>query len=494
MAKHRANGEGNVRKRADGRWEARYYDPRELDPKKQRKSIINKSQKLVIEQLKAVQSEIGGGDTVLVKENPTVEEWLSTWMKEYKLSDLRDNTYEAYDIIIRVSINPIIGGIKLKQLTGMQIQQMYNKLQAPKEKGGRALSAASIVKLKNVLSGALQQAVTSNVLRSNPLLETNPPKVENVGIRIMKKAEQKQFLSVLPFYNTGNMFAVALATGMRIGELCALKVEDINREQKYIDITKTAGRRKDKHTGEVSLKIGPPKTKNSIRKIPLLPSVEVILDRQAQQISSLREKAGDRWNSNELVFPTDSGNIHDLSGLRSSLGRVLKRADLPHMSVHALRHTYATTALNAGVAAQNVARLLGHKDGATTLRLYAHYINAEAMTQLEKLEQQNISHLGITAGELERVVLGAAEALEKSSVMERIDDAVSRAKNFTPKKSVEMVLSVCEDILCQPIENLSAHDKDIFLGVLAQYTLMKRRINEQTTKPKSKSNSDRQGR
>jgi len=288
------------------------------------------------------------------------------------------------------------------------------------------------------------------------------------------------------------MFAVALATGMRIGELCALNISDINREQKYIDITKSAGRRKDKFSGEVSIKIGPPKTKHSIRKIPLLPSVEVMLDRQAQLVVEMRVRAGENWKDNTLVFPTDEGNIRDLSGLRSSMGRVLKRAGLPHMTIHALRHTYATTALNAGVAAQNVAKLLGHKDGATTLRFYAHYINTEAMTQLEKLEQQNISHLGITASELERIVMGATEVLEKSTVSERVEDVISRAKNFPPKKSVEMVLGVCEDILCQSLDGLSTADRDIFLGVLAQYTMMKRQYAAKERSEKSKSQKEKE--
>ena len=162
------------------------------------------------------------------------------------------------------------------------------------------------------------------------------------------------------------------------------------------------------------------------------------------------------------------------------------------MTIHSLRHTYATTALNAGVAAQNVARLLGHKDGATTLRFYAHYINTEAMTQLEKLEQQNINHLGITAGELEKIVMGTSETLEKSSITERINDVIDRAKNFPPKKSVEMVLSVCEDILCQSDE-LSTADRDILLGIVTQYSIMKRQCtgHEKSKKPKSKRELER---
>lgn len=486
MAKHRANGEGMIRKRSDGRWEARYTDTREIDPKKRVKSIISKSQKVVVEKLKAALAEVDAGVPILTNNNSTVGEWLLQWLREYKISELRDGTYETYEGYINKSIIPLIGHIRLKDLVGQQIQQMYNILQKSKEQGGYGLSSATVIKIKNILSGALEQAVINHYIRYNPLNETNPPKVEDTEIRIMTKAEQKKYISVLPFYNTGNMFAVALATGMRIGELCALDVTDIDRELKLIDITKTAGRRKDKYTGEISIKVGPPKTKHSVRKIPLLPSVEVMLDRQAQLISELREKAGNKWNDNGLVFPTDEGNIHDLSGLRSSMGRILKRAGLPHMTIHALRHTYATTALNAGVAAQNVARLLGHKDGATTLKFYAHYINTEAMVQLENLEKQNISHLGITAGELERIVMGTAEVLEKSSVTERIDDVVGRAKNSPPKKSIEMVISVCEDILCEPLDGLTATDRDILLGVLARYTVIKRYIAEQERMSKTK--------
>lgn len=492
MPKKRADGEGSIRKRADGRWEARYTDPRETDPKKRSKSIINKSQKVVITKLKAAMAEIDGGAPLLVNNNPTVEEWFPTWMREYAINDLRDSTYENYEQQIKDHINPLIGQIKLKDLTGTHIQTMYNTLQKSKKDGGHEIAPSTIVKIKNILSGALKQAIINRIIRINPLLEAKPPKVDDPEIRIMTKAEQRQFVAALPFFNTGNMFAVALATGMRIGELCALDAKDIDRELKLIDITKTAGRRKDKHTGEVSIKIGPPKTKHSIRKIPLLPSVEVMLDRQAQLVSELHKKAGGKWNDNTLVFPTDEGNIHDLSGLRSSMGRVLKRAGLPHMKIHALRHTYATTVLNAGVAAQNVAKLLGHKDGATTLKFYAHYINTEAITQLEKVEHQNVSHLGITAAELERITMGAKDAVSKCSVAEQVDEAVLKSKNLPPKKAVEQVLSVCEDILCGTLDNLTTQDREVLLGVLAQYTVMRRRYTEQERGAVPKVKKDRE--
>jgi len=485
MPKRRANGEGALYKRADGRWEARYSDPREIDPKKRNKFITNKSQKTVLDKLKTVLAEIARGEKLMINENPTVAEWLTRWLNDYMITELRDSTYESYERHIEKDLIPLIGHVKMKDLTGIHIQQMYNKMMESKETGGRGVGSATVAKVKNILSGALQQALINRIINNNPLVETKPPPVEDADIRIMTKDEQQSFVSVLPFYNTGNMFAISLATGIRIGELCALDVNDINRNEKYIDITKTAGRRKDKHTGVASIKVGPPKTKYSRRRIPLLPSVEVMFDRQAQLVIDLREKAGAFWKENTLAFPTDTGNIHDLSGLRSSMGRILKRAGLPHMTIHALRHTYATTALNAGVAAQNVARLLGHKDGATTLKFYAHYINTEAMLQLEKLEKQNINNLGISANDLEKVIMGAAVSLVNVTVPKMIDDAIMRGKNLPPKKSVELVLSVCEDILCQPLDAMSAADKDILINVLGRYSVMKRRIEEQEKVGKS---------
>jgi hypothetical protein len=218
-----------------------------------------------------------------------------------------------------------------------------------------------------------------------------------------------------------------------------------------------------------------------------------MLDRQARLVSDQRTKAVGSWNENTFVFPTDKGNIHSLSGLRSSMGRILKRAGLPHIKIHSLRHTYATTVLNSGVAAQNVATLLGHKDGATTLKFYAHYINIETITQLEKLEQQNVSHLGITAAELERITSGAKDAINKCSISSQINEAVLKSKYMPPSKAVEQVISVCEDILCQPLDNLTAQDKEALLGVLAQYTVMKKRYaeHENTVKIKPKKARER---
>ncbi|MDR1892201.1 MAG: site-specific integrase [Oscillospiraceae bacterium] len=311
-------------------------------------------------------------------------------------------------------------------------------------------------------------------------------KIEAINIRILTKEEQQRFIEVLPFYNTGNLFAVALATGIRIGELCALEVSDIDRKQQCIHINKSSGRRRmDKYTGEVGIQVNM-LTKYSIRKIPLLPSVEMMIDRQLKLNEEMRQRAGNNWNENVLLFPTELGNAHDISGIRTAMERIVKRAGLEHMTVQALRHTYAATALSSGAALQNVANIMGHKDGAETLKHYARHINIDAMTHLKALAGQNTGHLGITAAELRQVVFGAETALEKTSVNGQVGEAITMYKNMPPKKSVEQVLSVCEDVLCQSPDKLPAHDKEVLLGVLGQYTAMKRCIAEQERAAKAK--------
>jgi Fe-S cluster assembly scaffold protein SufB len=113
------------------------------------------------------------------------------------------------------------------------------------------------------------------------------------------------------------------------------------------------------------------------------------------------------------------------------------------------------------------------------------------MSQLKSLEEQNVSHLGITAEELQRLVIGSADNLEKAKVYDQINDAVIRSKNMPPKKSVALVLSVCEDILCQSTDSLTAQDKEVLLGTMAQYSAMKRRYEEQEKAAKTKKSKDR---
>lgn len=491
MGKKRAKGEGTLYKKSDGRWEVRYTDPREPDPKKQTKYFTSKSQKVVIQKLKKVKAEIEKNEKLLSGENPTVAEWVEKWFYDQHINNCRTHIFEKDLRSFEVHIVPILGHIKMKALESKDIEYFYNILQKKKSEGGHGLAPASVTKLKSLLSGAIKYAITMKIISSNPMEGVKAPPVKKSKIRIFTKEELRKFTATLPFYHAGNLFAFALATGMRIGEICALDIQDINWEHDYIRIDKSTYQIKDKKTGKTVTKIGEPKTESSTRIIPLLDSVKVILRRQLQLIEELKIQAGDKWHENTLVFPTQTGTLRDKNGVRTTMERILTRANIEiknkygTLNRHAMRHHYATTALNSGVAPQNVAELLGHKDGATTLKFYAHYINTAATQQLENLEAHNIVNLNISSNELKAVRSGKEIEIAKSNVAERIDKVVKNAKSASPKKSIDMVLRVCNEILCEPIDNLSPTDKDTLLGTIAQYTFMKKEMDKKKNKIKS---------
>ena len=158
-----AKGNGTIRKRSDGRWEARYTTG--IDPKtgKQiQKSAYGKTQKEVRQKLTEVTAEIDSG-TYLEQTKDTVGEWLDTWLKTYALYSVKSYTYDAYERSCNIHIKPALGRIRLSALTAPQIQQFYNSLIT--EKG---LSPKTVKNIHGVLHRALGQAVKLGMLRSNP--------------------------------------------------------------------------------------------------------------------------------------------------------------------------------------------------------------------------------------------------------------------------------------------------------------------------------------
>lgn len=158
-----AKGSGTIRKRSDGRWEARYTTG--IDPKtgkQTQKSVYGKTQKEVRQKLTEVTAEIDSG-TYLEQTKDTVGEWLDTWLKTYALYSVKSYTYDAYERSCNIHIKPALGRIRLSALTAPQIQQFYNSLITEKE-----LSPKTVKNIHGVLHRALGQAVKLGLLRSNP--------------------------------------------------------------------------------------------------------------------------------------------------------------------------------------------------------------------------------------------------------------------------------------------------------------------------------------
>ena len=363
MPKRRANGEGNIRKRKDGRWEGRYtagYDPE--SGKRIIKNVLGKTQAEVKEKLKAAISESQRLD-VSKAGTYTVSSWVKTWYEVYAEPRIRPNTKAYYTNYIENHIIPGIGNISLDKLTTIQIQRFYNTLQKSgrvqrknfPELRDKSLSPRVVRGVHTLLHNCLEQAVAERLILSNPAQGCKLPQLEKREMKILPQEKIGLYLAEAEKRGLLAAFYLELTTGLRRGELLGLKWSDIDLEKGDLRVQRQIGRIDGKII-EMPLK-----TKNAYRTLPL----------SADAISVLMQQRRKTGNS-EWVFPSPTGGPMSPDSVLHMLHRVLKRAGLPKVRFHDLRHTFATLALQNGVDIKTVSGMLGHFSAGFTLDTYAH--------------------------------------------------------------------------------------------------------------------------
>ena len=362
MSKRRANGEGSIRKRSDGRWEGRYTAGR--DPENGKaiiKNVLGKTQAEVKEKLKRAIEETAGLDVAKAGQY-TVGSWLEVWYESYAKIKMRPSSYLTYRGYIDNHIKPNIGNIPLGGLTTLDLQGLYkklleagrvNRLEAQKQPKG--LSAKTVRNIHQIISSALKLAVDQRLLARNPADGCALPKVERKEMQTLPAAQLASFLREAKDSGVFALYYIDLATGLRRGELLGLKWEDVDLEKGELRVRRQIGR----ISGEVIEM--PLKTKNAYRTLPLSADAVNVLKEQKQ-------KAG----NSPWVFPSPTGGPMSPDSVLHMLHRVLKRAGLPEVRFHDLRHTFATLALQNGVDIKTVSGMLGHFSAGFTLDTYAH--------------------------------------------------------------------------------------------------------------------------
>ena len=284
MAKRRANGEGNIRKRSDGRWEGRYtaaYDP--ATGKRITKNVLGKTQAEVKEKLKMAQEAVSDLDVVR-SDSYTVGTWAQTWFELYSKPVIRPSTAEYYKRFIDDKITPAIGDIKLNKLTARDIQKFYNDLkdhgrvrEAQKEKNP-GLSNASVRGVHMMLHNCLDHAVKEHLISRNPTEECIIPKIQRKEMKILHPDNIHVYLKAAEARGVLPMFYLELTSGVRKGELVALLWSDRDVEKKTLSVTKQAIRGPK---GEV--RVDRPKTDNSMRKISIPQgAVDLLIQKHAK--------------------------------------------------------------------------------------------------------------------------------------------------------------------------------------------------------------------
>ena len=365
MAKKRANGDGNIRKRKDGRWEGRYVVGRDPDTGKMiTKNVLGKTQAEVKEKLKKAIENSRQLD--YTKEGKyTVGQWLDEWFEAYAKVKVRSSSHQTYKGYIENHIKPNIGEIPIEKLTSLTLQKFYKKLltegripRIESEKQPKGLSAKTVRNINQVISSAMDMAVKHKLILSNPTDGCELPKVEHREMRTIHAEQLGAFLREAKESGVYELYYLDLATGLRRGELLGLKWEDIDLAHGVIHVKRQIAR----IDGEV--KEVPLKTKNSYRNISISKdAVEMLKEMEKRRIC-------------EYVFPSTSGGPISPDSVRHMLHRVLKRAELPSIRFHDLRHTFATLALQNGVDIKTVSGMLGHFSAGFTLDTYAHVTTA----------------------------------------------------------------------------------------------------------------------
>ena len=269
MAKKRANGEGNIRKRKDGRWEGRYtagIDPETGKPIA--KSVLARTRRECKEKLQKAMEELEKID-VTKRRDYTVGEWVQLWYENYAKPSVRASTAAYYKNYIDQHIVPCIGDIKLTALTTLQIQKFYNetkahgRVQRYENMGDLSLSNKTIRGLHTMLRQCLEQAVTERLIPYNPANGCRLPKKEKKKMQIIPPEKIQDYLKAAEECGVLPMFYLELSTGLRRGELVALLWSDLNLQTKTLTVSKSVLR------GKGELVVTEPKTENSVREIYL---------------------------------------------------------------------------------------------------------------------------------------------------------------------------------------------------------------------------------
>jgi len=362
--KRKANGDGSITQRKDGRWMGRYYVTLPCGTRK-RQHIISKDRQTVVTRMRE-ELALADKGTPIIRDNQTLGEYLEYWLTNISAPRVRPTTQHARIDFVRRLIIAEIGHIKLTNLKPQHVLQMLSQLEA-KNKGKYTQKRA-----KQLLSTALKDAMKLEIIHRNVAMLVDTPKHTHKERKVWDKSQIQQFLTHTKKINHKYypLFELLFYYGLRRGEVLGLRWQDIDFEKNEIHIRQTLA--EVGHT----IVFGEPKTRAGIRNLPLLSNVRETL---------LRHQAAEPEYADDLLFHGREGNPVYPHSLLKTFRRLCQQAGLPKISLHEIRHTVATLMKDSNVSPTDAQHILGHSDIAITLQFYTHSTAESKVTAMDAL-------------------------------------------------------------------------------------------------------------
>ncbi len=361
----RANGEGSVYVRGDGRCvgQLSYEDE---SGNKQRRTVYGRTKAEVREKLKDARKRLEAGEPVK-DAKITLATWLDQWVaKALAASDRKQATKDLYATMVKAHLKPTLGHISLEKLRPSDVEALIVAKRAEK------LSASTIRTLYSVLRGALEIAVRDGLVRRNVATVVKRPAAERTEATYLTSEQAQALLTTIAGDRLESLYRVMLATGLRRGEALALHWADVDLEGGSLRVRGTLARTSQ------GLQISEPKTERSRRTVPLPRSAVETLKAHRKRQTVERLAAGPAWEQSDLVFATEIGTALEPRNVLRRFDVLARKAGLEGVHLHTLRHSAASFLLAAGTHTKVVQQHLGHSSYAITADIYSHVAPAQA--------------------------------------------------------------------------------------------------------------------
>lgn len=351
------HGDGTIYTTADGRLRAAITVPHALTGEPVRRYLSGRTDAEIKRKLKDARAERATGRT------PTVATWGERWLA-LVAQRVRPSTLNVYRVAIRRHVIPTLGRIELGRLRPSDVEGMTSRMIA----AGSAASTAALA--RRVLVICLTDAARDGLIARNVAQLARAPRTAEPVRRALSGDEVRSFLAAVGDDPLGPLVALGIATGLRRGELLALRWSDVDEAAGTLTVARSLSR-----AAGAGYAIADPKSRRAHRTIALPALARDALRRQAEAQARDREAAGTAWQDRAVyVFTDPIGRLLHPESVTSAWRALVARTGIGHLRLHDLRHTAATLSLSAGIPVQDVADMLGHSSASITLDVYSHAV------------------------------------------------------------------------------------------------------------------------